>query len=369
MSVFAVEETCAQVAWSSLGPGRHELAVGGERVRVEAPAGERPGAAVLEGLRPGTRHVLRVDGRPVSWFRTLQAPPGRLLCRVGVVSDLHVGDRRFGAFFPLADTPRRGIEPFALRCARAALQEALAWGAEVIVVKGDLTKDGARHDVDTVGKLLGSMPVPVLVIPGNHDVKTTAINPGPALRRHGVELMERPSAVDLPGVRLVLGQTARRRVHQGRLDPVQADELAGLAGDAPGPAIVVLHHHLQRTSAAVGWPPGVPANEGRVLLDAIAAANPATLVTTGHTHRYRRRRHGPIEIVTTGSPKDYPGAWAGFAVHEGGVRQVVRRVAAPDSIAWTERTGRALAGGWALASPGLRSHRCFTHVWPDRPGR
>ena len=65
------------------------------------------------------------------------------------------------------------------------------------------------------------------------------------------------------------------------------------------------------------------------------------------------------QIVTTGSPKDYPGAWTGYAVHEGGVRQVVRRVAAPDCMARTERTGRALAGGWALTSPGMRSHRCF----------
>jgi hypothetical protein len=89
-------------------------------------------------------------------------------------------------------------------------------------------------------------------------------------------------------------------------------------------------------------------------------------VTTGHTHRYRRRRHGPVLITTTGSPKDYPGAWTGYAVHEGGIRQVVRRIAAPDCIRWTQRTAHALFGGWALWAPGLRSHRCFTHPWPAR---
>ena len=50
----------------------------------------------------------------------------------------------------------------------------------------------------------------------------------------------------------------------------------------------------------------------------------------------------------------FPGTWAGYAVHEGGIRQVVRRVAAPDAIAWTDRTRHGLGGMWGLIAPGRR---------------
>jgi hypothetical protein len=99
----------------------------------------------------------------------------------------------------------------------------------------------------------------------------------------------------------------------------------------------------------------------------VAAANPATLVTAGHTHRNRRRRHGPIPITEVGSPKDYPGVWAGYAIHEGGIRQIVRRTADPHVLAWTERTGDTVMGQWRRWSPGSLDDRCFSHTWPARP--
>jgi hypothetical protein len=49
-------------------------------------------------------------------------------------------------------------------------------------------------------------------------------------------------------------------------------------------------------------------------------------------------------VTEVGSPKDYPGTWAGYVVHEGGIRQVVRRVAAPEVIRWTESTDGPCSG-------------------------
>src|SRR3954453_21215935 len=72
LSVFAVEDTTAQVCWRSL-TGHHTVSAGRETIAIDA--GDGPGAAVLEGLRPGARHLLRLDGRPVGWFRTLEPPP------------------------------------------------------------------------------------------------------------------------------------------------------------------------------------------------------------------------------------------------------------------------------------------------------
>ena len=71
------------------------------------------------------------------------------------------------------------------------------------------------------------------------------------------------------------------------------------------------------------------------------------------------------EWAETGSPKDYPGTWTGYVVHEGGVRQVVRRVAEPDCIRWTEHTRQLAFGAWGRWSPGSLADRCFVHAWSD----
>ncbi len=74
-------------------------------------------------------------------------------------------------------------------------------------------------------------------------------------------------------------------------------------------------------------------------------------------------------ITEVGSPKDYPGVWAGYAVHEGGIRQVVRRTADPQVIAWTEQCAGSLMGWWRYWSRGSLDSRCFSHAWAPRAAR
>ncbi len=167
---------------------------------------------------------------------------------------------------------------------------------------------------------------------------------------------------DLAGVRLVLVHTPDPRHRGGEIDAKQRAAVAEAVGDAPGGAFVAMHHQpLGRA-----YPPGVVGGDAGPFLDALVAANPATMLSAGHTHRHRRRRYGPMVLTEVGSTKDYPGTWAGYAVHQGGIRQVVRRVAAPAAMAWTESTGAALGGLWAPWAAGIRSQRCFTHRWPTR---
>ena len=47
-----------------------------------------------------------------------------------------------------------------------------------------------------------------------------------------------------------------------------------------------------------------------------------------------------MPFVEVACAKDYPGVWAEYRVYEGGYTQVVRRISAPDALAWTERAGR-----------------------------
>src|SRR4051812_9761716 len=97
LRVFAVEPTAAQVCWGSLPGGDIVLSAGDSAVTVSSDG--RPGAVELTGLRPGTRYTLAVDGRAVSRFDTLVPPPGELVSRFATVSDLHIGEKRFGGVF------------------------------------------------------------------------------------------------------------------------------------------------------------------------------------------------------------------------------------------------------------------------------
>jgi hypothetical protein len=125
----------------------------------------------------------------------------------------------------------------------------------------------------------------------------------------------------------------------------------------------MLHHQLTTAPVTTYPPPGVPAAEARRFLDEVAAAQPRTIVTSGHTHRHRARRHGPLVVTEVGSPKDYPGTWAGYLVYEGGIVQTVRRVMAPDAIRWTQRTARMFGGAWGRWSPGRLGDRCLSQRW------
>jgi hypothetical protein len=131
-------------------------------------------------------------------------------------------------------------------------------------------------------------------------------------------------------------------------------------------AVVALHHYPQRFLVPTIYPPGIPGPIARRALDGWALANPNTLVIAGHTHRHRRRDHRGLVIAESGSTKDFPGTWTGYVVHEGGIMQVTRRILSPAAIAWTEQGRRVLGGVWGVWSPGLRSHRCFSHTWPVR---
>jgi hypothetical protein len=64
-----------------------------------------------------------------------------------------------------------------------------------------------------------------------------------------------------------------------------------------------------------------------------------------------------------GSVKDYPGVWAGYVIHEGGIVQTVRRTAEPSTVAWTDYSGRAMGGLYRYWTPGRLSDRCFTLRW------
>ena len=359
LEVFAVEPGAAQLVVRAP-DGDRSVSVDGEESPVLVRGGV--GTVVLEGLEPDRRYEVRLDGRPATILCTLPEPPGAYLGRFATISDLHVGETGFG-HVPRLHMSRDPAQAHPVVCLRAALEDLQAWGAEGLVVKGDVSHDSRAHEYELVGRTLRALPLPLWVIPGNHDGGNHRHDDGGALlARHGITLHERTTELKIAGLRVILANTVHRG-HEHGYPPADDDPLFDLLS-RPAPTLLVLHHQLMTTRIPYYLPPGMPAPAARHLLDRIDRANPATLVTTGHTHRHRRRRHGRVVVTEVGSTKDHPGTWAGYLVHEGGIVQTVRRLSDPVALAWTERAATSALGAWGRWSPGRLTDRSFTHVWP-----
>jgi len=356
-----VDATSVQVCWASSPPGPVTASAGDTSVTVESgPSGA--GGAVVTGLPAGAtvEVAVRPAGRrwtPLGRVALLTPPPGPELCRFAAVNDLHLGARVFGTVRPL----REPGHP--LRCAVAAIDEAVAWGARALVVKGDLTQSGRPNEWSEVAGILARPGVPVLTIEGNHETKLASVDGRAIMAAHGLALAVRPTALDLPGVRVVGVPTARWHGNPGWISRLAVAESAALVGGARA-AVVALHHYPQRFRFPSLYPPGIPGDVARRALDAWADANPATMVIAGHSHRHRRHDYRTLVLAESGSTKDFPGSWTGYIVHEGGIVQTTRRVLDPSVMAWTEQGRHVLGGVWGWWAPGLRSHRCFSHTWP-----
>lgn len=337
------------------------------------PAG--PGAVVVDGLAPGQWYdvVASAEGVPAyraCRLRTLVPPPGRELCRFATVSDVHVGERYFGVFGRLhdlqyLDLPEEEALYYPFRALRAAMAEAAGWGAGLVVVKGDLTRRAKAAEVREVARTLAGAPVRVETVLGNHD-NVRGVNARAILAAQGVNVSWGPRHIDLDGARLVLVDSvhADPRYHRGQLLPSTVRQVAALVAASPRGAWVGLHHPPELHPYPLAYPPGIPYGESRDLLDALASTGKPVLLSGGHRHRNRRHQHGPVEVTEVGSTKDYPGAWGGYKVFEGGIIQLVRRVARPDVITWTENTRRAVNGQWGRWAPGRLEDRCFSLSWP-----
>jgi len=320
---------------------------------------------VIDGLPPATDLEIVINGRRVGSVRTLPALPGPELFRFATIGDLHMGEGWTFGVLPTVRDHGGPADPPVPRCVRAAIRELRAWGAELLVVKGDVTHHATADEFQQAAEVLGGAGLPAVATVGNHDVRGDSPDGRPVLAAAGVELVVEGIAVrDVPGLRLVVVDATMPDRHPGSFRRVGPAVLEA-ASSAGGPVVIAMHHQLQRSPLPTHWPPGVLGPGSGRFLRALAEANPAALVTSGHTHRHRTRNVGTTLLTEVGSPKDYPGTWAGYVVHEDGIRQVVRRVAAPDAIRWTESTKRALFGAWGRWAPGTVSDRCFTHHWPE----
>jgi hypothetical protein len=308
-------------------------------------------------LEPDTTYVL--DGVGV---RTLERPPGDLLCRFATVNDVHFGETDCGRLDesqpelgPIL-TVDDGQPPHPQLMGRAAVPEIAAIEPAAVVVKGDLTAWGTRDEYAAFLACYGqAFDGRLHHVRGNHDAMA------------GETYADGPQRIDLPGVTVALLDTVVPGSDSGTVDADQLAWLDDLSATAHVPVVVMAHHYPwspDSTTAPDSYF-GIHPEASRALVELIARRTSIVGCFAGHSHRNRVRQFsatGPVPYVEVACAKDYPGSWAEYRVYEGGILQLHHRISAPDALAWSERCRGLYADfgvDYAPLALGAITDRCF----------
>ncbi len=324
-------------------------------------------SARVMGLDPGTRYALEVDGAvhgewlPAS-FTTLERPGGRLLATIATANDVHFGEVECGRLGDLGAEElgpilraEPGDPPYPQVMNGAVIEEMRALDPDVVVVKGDLTDAGTEDEFEAFLDAYGALGERMQWVRGNHDVKTVP----------NFAAGYAPYDVQVDGVTLAVVDTVIPGTDRGELSADQVAWLNDLAGSTSGPVLVFGHHHLWNLAAdhRSGTYFGINPDDSEALAEVIARRENIAGYFSGHTHRNRVRRfpHARnVPFVEVACTKDYPGGWGEYRVYEGGYTQMMRRAAARDAMAWTEKTRGMFAGLYRDYALGPLADRCFT---------
>src|SRR5437868_7124781 len=89
----------------------------------------------------------------------------------------------------------------------ASARTVAAWGADALLVKGDLVQWGRPGEWAAAASVLAEVDLPVWLVHGNHEVKRGAGDGRRWLDPVGMAVDGRLTSRDLPGVRLVTVDT------------------------------------------------------------------------------------------------------------------------------------------------------------------
>jgi 3',5'-cyclic-AMP phosphodiesterase len=165
---------------------------------------------------------------------------------------------------------------------------------DVVLISGDLCDNGLVSEYENLKRMLARLPMPVWLIPGNHDRRENlkqVLAGFPGLDQHDTFAQW---ATDLGPVRLIGLDTVIPGSGAGRLCPARLDWLAArLDEDKTKPTVIVMHHppfacgirHMDRINLV----------EGAEGLAEIVRAHPQVIrILCGHHHR-------PIQTLFAGT--------------------------------------------------------------------
>ncbi|HZP72729.1 MAG TPA: metallophosphoesterase, partial [Gaiellaceae bacterium] len=223
---------------------------------------------------------------------------------------------------------------------------------ELVIASGDLTHRGTPDQHARAAALLRALGVPVLAVPGNHDIPYRF----PARFTHPWRLFEREWQTTEPvhasaGLQVVGLNSVRPWRHQsGGVDDAQLDRVAArLGGGADGALrVVVLHHQLIGAPWRTRKRP--VARRTHVLAHLVDAG--AELIVGGHIHQAAVSERHEFEVVGDGEAGAVvsiaPGLGQPRPRRRGEARGCV--VYNADDTSLTAETSIWRDGGWQLTA-------------------
>ncbi len=196
---------------------------------------------------------------------------------VAQISDLHIGAPGHLAY------ERIDAAAHLARCMKHILQ--LAPRPEAVIASGDLVDGGTVEEYRRLRELLAPLPMPVYLMPGNHDDRS-------ALRAEFRDHAYLPAdgtlhyAIETQPVRLIMLDTVVPGMDGGALDATQLEWLAATLAAAPDePVLVFMHHPPIRTGISgmdeIGLAPDSAARLGAI----VSRHRQIECITCGHVHR------------------------------------------------------------------------------------
>ncbi len=216
---------------------------------------------------------------------------------------------------------------------------------ELVIASGDLTHRGLRAQHERAAAFLRGLELPVLAIPGNHDIPYAFpkrfLSPWAEFER----LWETTQPVYASETIVAAGLNSVRpwRHQSGKVRPAQVERAAEAFRAAPPGAlrVAVLHHHL----LGAPWRSRKkPVANRNVVLGSLVDAG-AELVLAGHIHQSTIAERREFEIST------------------GGERAFVASIAPGFGQPRPNRRGEAR--GLHVYEAGERTLRILTYIWRE----
>ena len=246
---------------------------------------------------------------------------------------LHISDLHFG----------RNVAPEPLDALARLIEEVQP---QLVVASGDLTHRGLRAQHERAAEFLRALELPLLVIPGNHDIPYTFpkrfTQPWAEFERQWetTEPVHRSDGIVVAG----LNSVRPWRHQSGRVQSRQVERVAEVLADAPDGAlrVVALHHHL----LGAPWRSRKkPVAKRNLVLAALEEAG-AELILAGHIHQSTMAERREFEISTPG-----------------GERAVVVSIAPGFGQPRPNRRGEAR--GLQVYDAADEALRALTYIWRD----
>ncbi|MDX1889253.1 phosphodiesterase [Mycolicibacterium sp. 050158] len=171
----------------------------------------------------------------------------------------------------------------------ARLAEAVArvWAMDprpdLVLLGGDLVDHGQPAEYAALREILAALPIPMLVIPGNHDDRE---NLRAAFADHAYLPRSGPLhyCVDEHPVRVVALDSTVPGHHHGHLDEASLEWLAAtLARDPDKPTLLMLHHHP--IPCGIEYLDEYRYFDGDALRQVVEGVDNVEIVLCGHVHR------------------------------------------------------------------------------------